>query len=206
MLGYEVMLKEMYGLNYLLVEASLLAFAQFWDEFLLEMSESCGTDSHLRCYYTNDSMLPYQELNCLNTSQVEEAISIICFKYAFNTGHAAASAIGIISATGIIIYIICIVFLKLLDGPRLSKWPIRVVKVVAMLEAISFCTALGVLQAIYTPRAPGIFGIANSFQKVWGMGILIMTSVLFFPIAKFRKSEDGDGYEPITNEPQHDPA
>ena len=40
-LGYEVMLKEMYWLNFILVEASLLAFAQFWDESLLEESGSC---------------------------------------------------------------------------------------------------------------------------------------------------------------------
>ena len=89
-------------------------------------------------------MSTYQEVNCLNTSQLEEATSIICYKYVFNLGHAAASAIGIISATGLIIYIICIVFLKVLDGPRLSMWSIIFVKGVAMVEVALFCTALGV--------------------------------------------------------------
>ena len=202
-LGYEVMLKEMYWINFLLVEATLLAFAQFWDEFLLEVSGSCGTDPHLRCYYTNDSTLPYQELNCLNTSQLEKATSIVCYQYVFNTGRAAASAIGIISATGLIIYIICIVFLKVLDGPRLSKCFIIFLKGVAVFHVLFFCTALADLQTIYPPRA-GTIGIAKSLQKVIGMSIMITTSVCFFPVGKFRKSENRDGYEPITNEPEHE--
>ena len=145
------------------------------------MSGSCSTDSLLRCYYTNNSMLPYQELNCLNTSQVEEATSIVCYQYVFNTGRAAASAIGIISATGLIIlYIICIVFLKVLDGSRLPICSIIFVKGVAMVEVSSFCGALGVLQATYTPHVPGNFAIANSFQKVLGMSIMISTSVFSF--------------------------
>ena len=203
-LGYEVMLKEMYWLNFLLVEVTLLAFAQFWDEFLLEVSGSCGTDSHLHCYYTNNSTLPYRKLNCLNTSQVEEATSIVCYQYVFNIGQAAASAIGIISTTGLIIYIICIVFLKVLDGPRLSKWFIRFLKGVAVFYVFFFCTALAGLQTTYTPRAPGNIGIAKSLQKVIGMSIMITTSVYFFPVGKFRKSENRDGYEPITNEPEHE--
>ena len=41
-LGYEANLKDMYWLFIILVQGSLLAFAQFWDEFLFETSSSCS--------------------------------------------------------------------------------------------------------------------------------------------------------------------
>ena len=196
-LGYETSLKEMYWLFYMLVQASLLAFAQFWDDFLLEVSGSCSTDFNLHCYYTTDSLLPYQELNCLNTSQVEEATSIICYKYVFNTGQAAASAIGIISATGLIIYITCIVFLKMLNGARLPICCITIVKIVAACGVTLFCVVLGTLKANNISGATDIFETINSFQKTLGMGIMITTSIFCFPVDKFRKSENRDGYEPL---------
>ena len=203
-LGYEVSLKEMHWLIFTLAQASLLAFAQFWDDFLLEVSSSCSTDSNLHCFYTTTSRLSYRELNCLNTRQVKKATSIICYKYVFNIGHAAASAIGIISATGLIIYIVCVVFLRVLNGARLSKWSIRLVKGVAVLEVILFCSVVSNLQANYTSPATGTFGIITSIQKTQGMGAMIVTSIICFPVDKFRKSRNRDGYEPITNEPRYE--
>ena len=203
-LGYEASLKEMHWLFYMLVQASLLAFAQFWDDFLLEVSSSCSTDSHQHCYYINNSTLPYQGLNCSNTSQVEEATSIICYKYVFNTGRAAASAIGIISATGLIIYIICIVFLKMLNGARSSITCITTVKGVAVFQVTSLCVVLGILKINNISSATDSFELLNSFQKTIGMGIMITTSIYLIPVHKFRKSENRDGYEPLINEPQHE--
>ena len=188
-LGYEASLKEMHWLFYILVQASLLAIAQFWDDFLLVVSSSCSADSIQNCFYTTDSLLPYQGLNCSNTSQVEEATFIVCYQYVFNIGQAAASAIGTISATGLIIYAVCIVFLKVLDGARLSKWSIRFAKLVAVVEVVIFCFVLGGLQATFGSRATDTFGIINSFQKTQGMGVMIASSILLFPVDKFRKSE-----------------
>ena len=195
MLGYEASLKEMHWLIITLAQASLLAFAQFWDDFLIEASSSCSTDSNLHCFYTTE---PYQELNCLNKSQVEKAKLVICYKYVFKIGRAAASAIGIISATGLIIYIICIVFLKVLDGARLSKCCIILVKGVAFVEIIIFCGFVGALEDL------GGFGILDSLQKTVGMGTMIANSVIWFPVDKFRKSGNREGYEPLNSEPQHE--
>ena len=189
-LGYEASLKEMHWLFYILVQASLLAIAQFWDDFLLEVSSSCSTDSNLHCFYTTDSQLPYQNLNCSNTSQVEEAASIVCYQYVFNIGRAAASAIGIMSATGLIIYAVCIVFLKVLDGARLSKQSIRYAKVVAVVEVLIFFFVLGGLQVTFATRATDTFGKINLFLKTQGIGVLIASSILLFPVDKFRKSEN----------------
>ena len=202
-LGYEVSLKEMHWLTLTIVQASLLAFALFWDDFLFEVSSSCSTDSNIHCFYsTTDSPLHYQiALNCSNKSRVK---NIICYKYVFNTGRAAASAIGIISATGFIMYTVCIVFLKVLDGARWSKWSIRLVKSVAIVEVMIFCTVLGALQVSRTGHVVDILGIINTFTKTLAMGSMVSTSVFFFPIAKFTKSAYRDGYEPITNEPQHE--
>ena len=199
-LGYEASLKDMYWLFIILVQASLLAFAQFWDNFLLETSSSCSADSNIYCFYTidlnttdsmsntTDSMLPYQGLNCSNTSQVEEATSIICYKYVFNTGQAAASAIGILSATGLIIYTVCVVFLKMLDGAEWHIGYIILAKVIAVLEVLSFCAVLGGLQVTHTNPASGVFGKINSFFKTLSMGFMIAGSVLFFPVDSFKKN------------------
>ena len=210
-LGYEANLKDMYWLFIILVQGSLLAFAQFWDEFLLETSSSCSADSNLHCFYTSalnttdsmlnttDSMLPYQGLNCSNTSQVEEAESIICYKYVFNTGRAAASAIGIMSATGLIIYTVCVVFLKMLDG---SKWHICYIilaKLIAVLEVLAFCGLLLGLQFTHTSPPTGIIGKTNALCKTLVMGLMIALSVLFFPMDRFKQT--AEQYEPINNEP-----
>ena len=203
-LGYEVSLKEMHWLILTLGQATLLAFAQFWDDFLLERSGSCSTDFILDCFYTTNSLLPdqglNQKLNCSNTSQVEEAISIVCYKYTFNTGRAAASAIGIISATGLIIYAVCIVFLKVLDGSRRPKCCIRIVKGVAIVEVIFFCIFLGGLQVFFITRGTDTFGIMNSIQKTLVMSFMIASSVIFFPVDKFRKSENRNEQEPLIND------
>ena len=232
-LGYEVDLKHMNWLFLILVQASLLAFAQFWDDFLLEVTYTCSTDSILHCFYTTDlplpfqelncsntsqvpplpfqeincsnssqvSPLPFQQLNCSNTSQVEEATTIVCYQYVFSTGRAAASVIGIISATGLIIYTVCVVFLKFLDGARLSICSILVVKLVAIFEVLSSCAVLCALQVIYTCcAATALFGITNSFFKTLAMGAMIANSVYFLPMDKFRKLQNGNGAEPLVED------
>ena len=208
-LGYEVSFKEMRWLYPVLVQVILLAMAQFWDDFLLEVSRSCSTDSNQDCFYTpasntTNSTLPYQELNCMNTSQVEEAISIVCYKYVFHTGRAAASAIGIISAASLTTYAVCIVFLKVLDGVRLSNQFIALVKGVAILEVILFCVVVGVLQAYFTSSTTGVLGTLTSFQKTVGIGSLIANSVFLLPVGKFRKLENRDEHIPLSIEPQHE--
>ena len=197
--GYEASIKEMHWLILTLVQALLVAFAQFWDDFLFEVSGSCSADYILDCFYTTNSQLLYQNLNCSNTSQVKEATSIVCYKHVFNTGRAAASAVGIMSATGLTISAVCVVFLKVLDGARWPKCCIRIVKSVAIVEVIFFCIILGGLQAIFAARATDTFGIFNSFQKTLGMGFMIASSVLLLPMDKFRKSENKDENKPLIN-------
>ena len=188
--GYEVNLKDMKWLFVILLQASLLAFAQFWDDFLLEASSSCSDDSKLQCFYTTDSLLPYQELNCLNTSQVEEATSIVCYKYVFNTGRAAASAVGIMSATGLIIYIVCIVFLTMLGGAKWPKCLIVIAKLIAVFEILSFCGVLGGLQLTRTSHATGVFGKITSFLKTLSMVLMTAGSVFFLPLNKFENNNN----------------
>ena len=219
--GYEANLKDMCWLFIILVQASLLAFAQFWDDFLLETYSSCSADSNLYCFnITADSIsntinsilnttharLSYQELNCSNTSQVEEAASIVCYKYAFNTGQAAASAIGIMSTTGLIIYTVCVVFLKMLhvDGAKsfTAHIILLVAKIIAVLEVLSFCAVLGFLQVTHISHATGVIGKINSLFKTLSMGLMIAISVLFFPVHSFKKTQNSTNNNNATIEPQ----
>ena len=94
------------------------------DEFLIEESYICSsTDPRLHCFSTSTN----QKLNFRNLSAFEDNETFVtCYKYVFNTGHAAASAIGIISATGLIIYIIGLVSLKLFNGISYCKLQLSV--------------------------------------------------------------------------------
>ena len=136
--GHEASLKEMRWLFIILVQATLLAFAQFWDEFLLEESYSCSTNPRVHCFSSG------QHTNCSDTSDT----GIVCYQYVFNIGRTAASAIGIISATGFIIYIVCLVFLKVLNGIRSHKWLIIGMKLLAAAEIFMFWPVLGILPMI----------------------------------------------------------
>ena len=197
--GYEANVKEMYWLTIIMVQATFLAGGQFLNDFLVEVSNSYSADPNLCCYYTT-LLVPNPQINCLNASQVEEATPVICYKYELNIGQAAASAIGIISATGLIIYIIGYVSLKLIDKARLV---ILIVKTVAIAEITGLGVVIALVQVLHTSRAATVLGFMNLISKTLGMGVMIATSVLYFPVNKFRRSENRDGYEPINND---DPA
>ena len=195
--GHEASLKEMRWLFIILVQATLLAFAQFCDEFLLEESYSCSTHPNVHCF-SSDFFSPIFSFISLsgqptNCSDIDKSDEIVCYKYVFNTGHAAASAIGIISATGLIIYIVCLVFLKVLEGIRSHTGLITCMQVLAVIEIVIFWEVLAFLPMITT-----IFdflhvsvtpAIVRSFCKTLTMNIMIVSSILSFPWNKFRKSE-----------------
>ena len=188
--GHEASLKEMRWLFIILVQATLLAFAQFWDEFLLEESYLCSTHPNVHCFSTTSS-LSGQQTNCSDIDTSDTGSVIVCYKYVYNIGHAAASAIGIISATGLITYIVCLVFLKISDGIRSHKRLITCMKLLAVAEIVIFCQALTILQMTadifyITPVAPAT---VRSFCKTLTMNIMIVSSILSFPWNKFRKSE-----------------
>ena len=111
--GYEASHENMPKMSIILLQAIVQALGQLWDEFLIEESYICSsTDPCLHCFSTSTN----QKLNCQNLSAFENnETSITWYKYVFNIGHAAASAIGIISATGLIIYIVGLVSLKLFN-------------------------------------------------------------------------------------------
>ena len=191
--GHEASLKEMCWLFIILVQATLLATAQFWDEFLLEESYSCRTHPNLHCFSTTFLSLSGQPMNCSNINTSDTGILVtLCYKYVFNTGHAAASAIGILSATGLIIYIVCLVFLKVSDGIRSHKWLIICLKL-AVVEMVIFCQVLFFLKTNHSTTASAdsaeYYAIGRSFCKTLSMSFMIVSSILSFPLNKFMKSE-----------------
>ena len=190
--GHEASLKEMRWLFIILVQATLLAFAEFWDEFVLEESYSCSTHPKVHCFSTTSASLYGENVNCSNTSDT----GIVCYKYVFSIGRAAASAIGIISATGLIIYIVCLVFLKVSDGIRTHKRLITCMKFLAVAEIVMFWQVLSILPIIDIKHgiiAPAVsteyFAIVRSNYKTLTMNIMIISSIISFPWNKFRKSE-----------------
>ena len=195
--GHEASLKEMRWLFIILVQATLLAFAQFWDEFLLEESYLCSTNPKVYCFSTILISLSGQHANCsdIDTSDTS-LLKTVCYQYVFNTGHAAASAFGIISATGSIIYFVCLMFLKVLNGIRSHKCCINCIKLLAAAEIFMFCNVLASLPIINTIRGgyfalltPEFFATIRSSYKTLTMCFMIVSSIVSFPWNKFRKIE-----------------
>lgn len=164
--GYEANHENMQRMSIIVLQAIALALSQLWDEFLIEESYICSsTDPRLHCFSTST----HQKLNCQNLSAFENnETSITCYKYMFNIGHAAASAIGIISATGLIIYIVGLVSLKLFNGISCRKLLSIILHFIVIIEILAFATVLGYLQQ---QRIIGLL-------KMIGMGIMI-SSIVF---------------------------
>ena len=122
--------------------------------------------------------------------------TLLAFAHVFNIGNAAASAIGILSATGLIIYNVGLVFLKLLNEIRSHKCCINCIKLFAAAEILMFCQVLALLPMISTIGGgyfalltPEIFATFRSSYKTLAMNFMIVSSILSFPWNKFRKIE-----------------
>ena len=204
--GHEASLKEMRWLFIILVQATLLAIAQFCDEFLLEESYSCSTHPRVHCFSTTFLPPSGQHVNCsdIDTSDTGRHV-IVCYKYVFNIGRAAASAIGIISATGFIIYIVCLMFLKLLNGIRSHKRLIIGMKLLAAAEIFMFWPVLDLLLIIDMDIFPmtninhsrsvavltlDYFALIRSSYKTLTMTLMIVSSILSFPWNKFSEYDE----------------
>ena len=170
--GYKASHENMQRMSIILLQAIVLALGQLWDEFLIQESYICSsTDPRLHCFSTSTN----QKLNCQNLSENETFVT--CYKYVFNTGHAAASAIGIISATGLIVYIVGLVSLKLFNGISCRKLLSIILCLIVIIEILAFATVLGYLQQ---QRIIGLL-------KMIGMGIMISSTCIVFTMDEFSK-------------------
>ena len=85
-----------------------VAMIQFWDDFLIEESHICSTNPQIACFPVFPDMDTLR-LDCSNT----EITSVICYRFVFRIGSAAASALGVVTVTGLIVYFFNFAFVKI---------------------------------------------------------------------------------------------
>ena len=88
-----------------------VALIQFWDDFLIEESHTCSTNP--------DMDTP--RLNCSNT----DFTSVICYRFVFRIGSAAASVLGVVTVTGLTMNFINFVFVKISKIKIVRKLSLR---------------------------------------------------------------------------------
>ena len=190
--NYRILVEHMTWLLNILIQAFFVAVVQFLNNFLFDESRMCSTEPSLDCFST----ISYHKLNCSNISDVEELTAVVCYKYVFHVGRATGSAIGTITATSIIIYLIILLLLKISGGRTSSykcKWFTIIVQYIVASLVIIVALVLSVSQ--YLTSSTCLAGL-NSLVETLTVGSIVFSSILFFPWMIFRKKRKAaHGYE-----------
>ena len=184
-LNYEVSSKHLYSLFIFFIQGIGMAFVQFWEVFLIEKSHICRTDPYLACFDSDNS-----RLDCANITYGEQISSVTCYKFVFRFANAIVSAIGIMAAAGMLVYLIISFLLKVSNG---SKWPnfrkrlTVVIQYIGAVMAMLICAVLCILIYFSTSRGPDF---ANTLSKTIGMCTIIMGTFASFPHGEFKNKNE----------------
>ena len=96
---------QLYNMALTLIGVALI---QFWDDFLIEESHTCSTNPQIACFPVFPDMDTLR-LNCSTTN----ITSVICYRFVFRIGSAAASALGVVTVSGLTMYFFNFVFVKI---------------------------------------------------------------------------------------------
>ena len=104
-------------LSALLIQMVAVAAVQFCDDFFIEESYGCSTRGLICCY--NIDLWSGQYINCSNNNNNYSEIT--CYRFVSKLGNATGSALGVVTTTALIVYLITIVLLKVSNGKGGSK-------------------------------------------------------------------------------------
>ena len=90
-----------------------VALMQFWDDLSIEESHTCSTNPQIACFPVFPDM-DTPRLNCSNT----EITSVICYRLVLRIGSAAASALGVVTVSGLTMYFLNFFLVKI---PKLKE-------------------------------------------------------------------------------------
>ena len=101
----------------LLIQMVAVAAVQFCDNFFIKESHGCSTRGLICCY--NIDLWSGQYINCSNNDNNYSEIT--CYRFVSKVGNATGSALGVVTTTALIVYLITIVLLKVSNGRGGSK-------------------------------------------------------------------------------------
>ena len=163
-----------------------IAFMQFWDDFLFEVSHICSTDPDLACFRSNPNMTT-PCLDCSNTSYLEDnnITSVICYRYVFRIGTATGSALGTVTATALII---CFITYISINGICCNKIMSTIInQVILIIVTIGLVVTLIYFQI--TLISVNKYEVITSCFKYFTIGIIVVNSILGTPFLKFERKQ-----------------
>ena len=170
-------------LSALLIQMVSVAAVQFCDDFFIEESYGCSTRGLICCY--NTDLWSGQYINCSNNNNTYSEIT--CYRFVSKLGNATGSALGVVTTTALIVYLITIVLLKVSNGRGGSKsrkcCTITIQISVALLTAILTGLFCGLKFESYYSHTK----IINAISEILPTGIIIFVYIIFFPWYKFQK-------------------
>ena len=175
-------------LSALLIQMVAVAAVQFCDDFFIEESHGCSTRGLICCY--NTDLWSGQYINCSNNDNNNSEVT--CYRFVSKLGNATGSALGVVTTTALIVYLITIVLLKVSDGKRgLGRRRCCTIIIQISVALLTFfLTGLfcGLKYASYFSHTKKI----NAISEILPTGIIIFVYIVFFPWYKFEKVDDDD--------------
>ena len=196
---YEVLnYKAPFFYNYLLFGTFIMliigAITQFWDEFLLEESYGCTTDSFTCCF--DEDEISTQRLDCSNTSYLTDnnITSVVCYKFAFKLSSATASALGLVTSSVVGIFVITWCLLNISKGTRRTKCR-TVITVLVQIFAVLIVVTVAVILYLNKIQshiadvgsAHGFFsryGLLSKNMEIGLMSSLLLSYIIFFSLVQ----------------------
>ena len=184
-------------LSTLLIQMVAVAAVQFCDDFFIEESHGCSTRGLICCY--NIDLWSGQYINCSNNNNNYSEIT--CYRFVSKLGNATGSALGVVTTTALIVYLITIVLLKVSNGKGGSncrKYCTIIIQIsVAFLTAILTGLFCWLKFASYYSHTKQI----NAISEILPTGIIILVYIIFFPWYKCEAVElDNNGGKGKNNE------
>ena len=176
-------------LSTLLIQMVAVAAVQFCDDFFIEESHGCSTRGLICCY--NIDLWSGQYINCSNNNNNYSEIT--CYRFVSKLGNATGSALGVVTTTALIVYLITIVLLKVSNGKRGSEsrkcCTITIQISVALLTAALTGLFCWLKFASYYSHTKQI----NAISEILPTGIIIFVYIIFFPWYKCEPVDNNGG-------------
>ena len=183
-------------LSFLLIQMVAVAAVQFCDDFFIEESHGCITHG-LTCCYSSYSGL----LDCSNQSYLDDnnITNVICYRLVFHLGTATANALGVVTTTALIIYIITLLLLKVSNGTRATQCR-KCCTVAIQIITILLTACLTVAFCYFQLRSHSLITkTLNAVSEITPTGVIIILYTILFPWCKFKNDNpDSEMYEPLS--------
>ena len=154
-----------------------VALIQFWDDFLIEESHTCSTNPQIACFPVFPDM-DTPRLNCSTT----DITSVICYRFVFRIGSAAASALGVVTVTSLAVYFFNFVSVKILKlGEKKNRRKVLTAMIIRLFFGIIILAGIVGVSYLKFNSSTTRADQATEILKIIYVGSALFSSNLYNP-------------------------